>query len=267
MGWIKVSDDFYDNDKMFAAGSIGRDLYWHGMAFCNRNLTDGLIPKGRALTLVDFTDAAVMIGMGGVDGQDCAPIAVERCLDAGLWHEQGHDCPSCIQPGPRHYIVHDYLKYQPSKAEVQAKAEATRKRVDAWRQSQKSSNSVGNSVTNGVHTQAVTPDVHHTPTPTPTPSSSCRDLGGEVALSNARESEPPSKCSKHLNHPDPPNCVPCKNARLANEAWHAAQVDDELAQRRQRKERSDNCPVCHGTNWIPDTDPAVKCDHQATAHA
>lgn len=267
MGWIRISDDFYDNDKMFAAGSIGRDLYWHGMAFCNRNLTDGLIPRGRALVLVDFSDAAVLIGIGGVDGQDCAPIAVERLLDAGLWHEDNHDCPSCVQPGPRHYIVHDYLKYQPSRADVKSKAEATRKRVEAWRESQKGGNAVGNNVTNDVRTQAVTLSVHHTPTPTPTPSSSLVTYGGRVTKVDVREGEPPSKCPKHLEHQDPPNCNLCKNARLANEAWHVAQRDDELAQRRQRKELSEGCLICHGTNWIPDTEPAVKCGHQESAHA
>jgi hypothetical protein len=261
MGWIRVSDDFYDNDKMFAAGSIGRDLYWHGMAFCNRNLTDGLIPRRRALTMVDFSDAAVLIGAGGVDGQDCAPIAVERCLEAGLWHEDGHDCPSCVQPGPRHYIIHDYLKYQPSREQVESKRDEAKERMRHARESRNGSGDVR------ANTSGTSAEVRLTPTPTPNPSSSCGDLGGRVTEVDAREDEPPTKCSKHLNHSDPPNCVPCKNARLANEAWHVAQRDDELTQRRKLKEASDNCPVCHGTNWIPDTDPAVKCGHQESAHA
>jgi hypothetical protein len=264
MGWIRISDDFYDNDKMFAAGSIGRDLYWHGMAFCNRNLTDGLIPRGRALVLVDYTDAAVLVGIGGVDGQDCAPIAVERLLDADLWHEDGHDCPSCVQPGPRHYVVHDYLKYQPSRADVKAKAEATRKRVEAWREAQKSGNSVGNDVTNDVRTQVVTPAVQHTPTPTPTPSSSYGDLGGRVTEVDAREPRP--HCSKHPENSDGP-CRACKRRREWDEAQPALERADELDARRRLKALADNCPVCRGTNWIPDTDPAVRCDHQEQAHA
>lgn len=158
MGWIRVSDDFYDNDKMLAAGTVGRDLYWHGMAFCNRNLTDGLVPRGRALALVDWTHAAILTGTySGVDGQDCGPIAVELVLTAGLWHEDGHDCPDCVQPGPRHYVIHDYLKYQPSRAEVEAKAEANRERVRKWTDKRKAAT---NGVTNALATQPLMEQLH-----------------------------------------------------------------------------------------------------------
>ena len=39
------------------------------------------------------------------------------------------------------------------------------------------------------------------------------------------------------------------------------------AQKRRLRETAANCPTCHGTNWVPDTDPAVKCTHQEAAHA
>jgi hypothetical protein len=26
---------------------------------------------------------------------------------------------------------------------------------------------------------------------------------------------------------------------------------------------SENCRICQGTNWIPDTDPAIKCNHES----
>jgi hypothetical protein len=263
MAWIKVDDSFYDNDKMLAAGSIGRDLYWHGMAYANRNLTDGLVPKGRALSLVDFTDAAVITGMGGVDGQDCAPIAVERLLDADLWHEDGHDCPACIQPGPRHFVIHDYLKYQPSRAEVEKKAAETKARVQAWRD-KKGGNSVSNSVTADVQTA----HKHDNPNPNPNPSSSSLvTKEGEVALRNAREGATPPKCSRHKENSSEP-CIKCRDRREWEREQNERQEQDELLARRVAKERADNCPTCHGTNWIPDTDPAVKCHHsEAVKHA
>ena len=266
MAWIRVDDSFYDNDKMLAAGSIGRDLYWHGMAFCNRNLTDGLIPASRALLLVDFTDAAVLVGAGGVDGQDCAPIAVQRLLDAGLWHEDGHDCPDCVQPGPRHYVIHDYLKYQPSKADVEKKAEDSKKRVAAWREARKAGNAGCNAVTNA----DVTPDVtaaYITPQTQPQTqaqrSTSVVTKEGGVTKRNARDPKPPRpQCLKHENgNPADEPCRTCKRIRQWDEQ-HAAQDEaDELQAKRLARERAESCPTCHGTNWIPDTEPAIKCAH------
>jgi hypothetical protein len=43
---------------------------------------------------------------------------------------------------------------------------------------------------------------------------------------------------------------------------HAAEVQaDELEQKRRDRENAANCRTCKGTNWIPDTEPAVKCGH------
>lgn len=271
MGWIKVDDSFYDNDKMLAVGTIGRDLYWHGMGYCNRNLTDGLIPRGRAVSLVDFTDAAVLIGAcGGVDGQDCAPIAVARLLEVNLWHEDGHTCPDCAQPGPRHYIVHDYLKYQFSKAQIEEKAAATKKRVEAWRKKNEDCNDVGNAVTDDVQTQADTRYKHDNPTPNPTPiSTSLVTKEGGVAFRNARDGAGRPICSKHPNGNDTDeNCRGCMKARQWDES-HASELQaDELEAKRRAREISEQCPDCHGTNVIDIADNEVrKCDHRAAVHA
>jgi hypothetical protein len=42
---------------------------------------------------------------------------------------------------------------------------------------------------------------------------------------------------------------------------------DELDAKRRAKELRENCPICKGTNWVPNTDPAVKCNHQEAQHA
>lgn len=260
MGWIRVEDDFYDNEKMLAAGSIGRDLYWHGMGFCNRNLTDGLIPKRRALTLVDFTDAAVLDGPGGVDGQACAPIAVQRLLDAELWHEDGHDCASCPQPGPRHYIVHDYLKYQFSKAQIEEKAEKNRQRVSAWREARKAEVRDGNADGNALRT----PRVQTTPTPTPTPSTSLVDLGGE--LTQVSETDPPPICSRHGETNADIPCHACKKRREWQDTRDKFNQIAQAEERRRIKELRENCPRCGGTNTFELREGLVaKCDHRVTA--
>lgn len=72
-------------------------------------------------------------------------------------------------------------------------------------------------------------------------------------------------CDEHpLGTPD--DCGKCANARTAFNAWQAQQVqrDVQIAQSdaQRRREQRTNCPWCGGTNWIHDTEPAVKCDHQ-----
>lgn len=74
--------------------------------------------------------------------------------------------------------------------------------------------------------------------------------------------EPAIRCPNHLNHTDPPPCNRCKEARKANESWHASALDRKRAERAALKAISDSCPICQGTNWIPDTEPAVKCNHE-----
>lgn len=265
MGWIRVEDNFYDNEKMLAAGSIGRDLYWHGMGFCNRNLTDGLIPKRRAFSLVDFTDAAVIDGLGGVDGQACAPIAVQRLLDADLWHEDGHSCDTCPQPGPRNYIVHDYLNYQPSRAEVEAKREAlhaTRSRAGragGHRSGEaRRSNAEAKTKQNGSKSEA--------PNPNPIPNTPLVDLGGE--LTQVSVNEPPPICPKHgENNSDHP-CHACRKRREWSQDQDKFNELVQLEERRRLRELRENCPHCHGTNNVEVRDGlVVKCDHKAQAHA
>lgn len=41
-----------------------------------------------------------------------------------LWHEAGHDCKRCPQPGPDEYVIHDYLEHQRSAARIAEGARA-----------------------------------------------------------------------------------------------------------------------------------------------
>ena len=257
MGWIRGEDDFYDNDKMLAAGSIGRDLFWHGLGWCNRNLTDGLIPKQRALLLVDFTDAAVVDGTRVVKGQACAPLAVKRLLSAGLWHEDGHNCPTCTQPGPNHYIVHDYLEFQPSRATQLKKREEAKQRMASAR---------------GARSQNVRANIEGTSeevrlTPSPSPSPLLKKAGGHVT--EVGEDTAPPICSKHGETNSDTPCRPCMKRR----EWSERQADDverdQLEQRRRLKDLRDNCLICAGTNLVEVREGyVVKCEHdQAVSHA
>jgi hypothetical protein len=121
MGWVRLSDDFYDHPKFTDITPLSIALWIVGMAYCNRNLTDGRVPVSAANRLCDFDGIAYETGgnefMTAME-DDCTPLAIHDLLKVGLWHDDGHDCASCPQPGRRSYYVHDYLVYQPSAAEI-----------------------------------------------------------------------------------------------------------------------------------------------------
>lgn len=75
------------------------------------------------------------------------------------------------------------------------------------------------------------------------------------------EEPAPPKCSKHKENSDAP-CRACGRRREWEERQEKAGAEAAADLKRLARERSLNCPVCEGTNWVPDTEPAVKCDHE-----
>ena len=134
MGWVRVDDSFYDNPKFTDITALSIALWIAGLAYCNRNLTDGRIPESVAGRLVDFDGLAYTVAtvgdLGGVMEDDCAPLAIDDLIRVGLWHRNGHDCPDCPQPGRRRIYVHDYTRYQFTADEIRDRAS---KRSDAGR--------------------------------------------------------------------------------------------------------------------------------------
>lgn len=126
MGWVRLSDDFYDHPKFTDVTPLSIALWTVGMAYCNRNLTDGYIPTSAAQRLCDFDGLSYTVAEGemfAIGEDDCTPLAIHDLLKVGLWHVDGHDCVDCPQPGRRRYYVHDYLAYQPSAAEIKVQRE------------------------------------------------------------------------------------------------------------------------------------------------
>jgi hypothetical protein len=92
------------------------------------------------------------------------------------------------------------------------------------------------------------------PSPVPVPVPVSPSVGGYLG-------RPRPECRKHeTNSGD--KCVDCMKRRVWDEENEAAEKANELERRRRLRDIANNCQVCHGTNWIPDTDPAVKCNHQ-----
>lgn len=138
--WIKVDDRYKEHPKFAQVGSLGITLWLAGLAHCNHNTTDGFIPwaTARSLATWEFLDPRVgskQMTIGFNDGGNWTYVqsdyVIELLLAAGLWEK--------AEGG---YRVHDYLKYQWSKKQIEAgrdhirkvRSEAGKKGAEARRQ-------------------------------------------------------------------------------------------------------------------------------------
>ena len=167
MGWVRLDDRITEHPKIAAAGPLGLAVYVAALAYCNRNLTDGFIPRNVASTLlsdewVDFEGtvwtAAATSGHQGWDF-DCIEIA-EHLVDVGLFHKVERHAVSHSAG----YTIHDYEDYQPLRVDVLAKREKDAERQFRHREKRAVSRGKSNGVTNAVSHTPVT----DAPTPTPT---------------------------------------------------------------------------------------------------
>lgn len=108
MPWVRLDDSFADHPKIERVGPVAAWLHVAALCYCARHLTDGRLPKGKAHRLADVASPE---------------IHVDALLRVGLWHEDGDD-----------YVIHDYLDYQPARADVEADRAAARDRMAKKRQ-------------------------------------------------------------------------------------------------------------------------------------
>jgi len=120
--WVRIDDHFNEHPKLAAAGPLAWALWFAGLAYCNRNLTDGFIPWSVAHALVswDFVDGddirSIYVGSPmtvSEEGQVTSRYVVDLIVEAGLWVE--------TRGG---FEVHDFAQYQPTKAAIEAERAA-----------------------------------------------------------------------------------------------------------------------------------------------
>ena len=175
MPWIRIDDHFEEHPKLAKVGPLGWAMWLAGLAYCNRNLTDGFIPWSAARALVSWeylrphpTEPdkeliyTVDTGTGMKGDRVTCEWVIEMLLDAGIWEEHKGG-----------FLVHDYPDYQPTKIQVLAERERVRKRVEKHR-----SNGGGNG--------AVTPEDDRSsngpvPKPVPVPKGSQTRLSARDA--------------------------------------------------------------------------------------
>lgn len=132
--WVKVDDQFPDHPKVAAAGPAAAWLFVCGLCYCNRMLTDGFIPAGQIDKLVPHTPDRPV--------EDAPHRLAERLCQVGLLDE--HE-----RRGMRGFVIHDYLKFQPSRKQVLAERTRGAKRQAAWRGRHITSNGDRNEQSNG----------------------------------------------------------------------------------------------------------------------
>lgn len=115
MVWVRIDDRMPDNPKVAAAGPLALAMQVAALCYCNRELTDGFVPRSVARRLLDWhaEDAEGRLWkMGrtsGMVGDDVdSEWVIGLLLDAGMWKETAGG-----------YAIHDFGDYQPSRAEVE----------------------------------------------------------------------------------------------------------------------------------------------------
>lgn len=109
MGWVRLDDTFYEHPKFAVAGTHAEHLWLRALAWCNHHLTDGYITSTAVERLaVDLCAIETELNNGH---PVTATYLADQLVLAGCWRRR--------RGGG--YIVHDYLSYQPSAADVDGK--------------------------------------------------------------------------------------------------------------------------------------------------
>ena len=152
MPWVRFDDMFTENAKIEALSDATFRLHVSAIFDCAKKLSDGRVSKVTHKRLTSASKNRHRL--------------TQALVREGLWHEAGSNvpqCPSkhCPPPGPDGWVIHDYLAYQPSKAQVLAQREADAKRQQRWRENRghgvtKGSTEEYNGERNGVSSSAPT---------------------------------------------------------------------------------------------------------------
>jgi hypothetical protein len=164
--WVKLDDGFTEHPKVAGLSDAAFRLHVNALCWCARRETDGVVP------------ATVRKLLGAT------PKLIAELVAAGLWEETegGHE-------------LHDYLEYNPSKAQLDAQREQTRTRVQKFRE--RVGNGTGNGVTRTVGNAVGTPAPVPGPVPVPDP------LLDPVVVDTRPESHPATEAKPAVAAPRP----------------------------------------------------------------
>lgn len=115
--FVRVSVTLADDPKLLDTSDIPRCgwLFAVGLMYAREHKTDGVLRPD-----VVTHDARVPKRLAG------------ELVRVGMWHEPGHGCDRCVQPPARRsVVVHDYLRHNQSREEIEAVRDAGRAAAEA----------------------------------------------------------------------------------------------------------------------------------------
>lgn len=92
MPWVRLDDGYPEHPKVDQVGPLAAWMNVCAWAYCARNLTDGFVPGAQVPRLANVKQPAQL---------------AQKLVAARLWE--------CVEGG---FQVHDYLAYNPSRAQV-----------------------------------------------------------------------------------------------------------------------------------------------------
>jgi hypothetical protein len=119
MAWFALDDGFDTHPKVRKAGNAAVGLFVRLGVHATRHLTEGHL------------DGDIVRRYGTEPN-------VRKLIAVGMLHPHGHDCLRCDQPAEGGYVIHDYLDYNKSRAQIEAAREAARKRQNRGRETARS---------------------------------------------------------------------------------------------------------------------------------
>jgi hypothetical protein len=122
MPWFKIDDKAHSHPKFMRAGNAALGLWLRCGSYSAQHLTEGIVPG----------PIAQMYGT--------APQA-SKLVKTGLWHQHGHGCDRCPQPGPGDYAIHDFFEAgrNTTRAQYEANKNAAADRAAKSRAARKAS--------------------------------------------------------------------------------------------------------------------------------
>jgi hypothetical protein len=158
--WVKIDDAYPSHPKVLAAGPLAMLMQVAGLCYCNRNLTDGFVPKAAARTLIDWTvdrpdgsSATVCIRSQDCHSDVTCDEIVTSLLSSEMW---------TAVPGG--YQIAGYADYQPTRASIEADRQASADRQAQSRAKRRMSQGESHPMSRDSHAD-VTPDVTRDSTP------------------------------------------------------------------------------------------------------
>jgi len=125
MAWVRIDDKFTEHPKLVQAGPLGVAMQIAALCYANRHLTDGELPANIVARFMPTVCYDPETGEE-ITWRDVA----DRLVEIGIWHKTDGG-----------YLIHDYLEYQPSKADVEAERAAARERMARIRSKRKANTS------------------------------------------------------------------------------------------------------------------------------